>query len=45
MCGLNVLCEMFAHIYVYTHTHMNDNLVNRGAIERCYQEYPKLDGA
>ena len=31
MCDLNVLCERFSHIYVYTH--INDDIVNRGALE------------
>ena len=28
-----VLCERFAHIYVYTH--MNDDLGNKGALKVC----------
>ena len=31
MCDLNVLCERFAHIYVYTQ--MNDDVVNIGGLE------------
>ena len=31
ICDLNVLCERSTHIYVYTH--MNDDLVNRGALK------------
>ena len=42
MCGLKVLCERFAH--KYGHTHMYDDLVNRGALERCSQGYPELVG-
>ena len=37
---LNVLCERFAHIYVYTH--MNDDLVNRGDLKgvlKCILNY------
>ena len=44
MCGLNVLCGSIDHIYVYLYTHMYDNLINIGALGRCSQEYPKLDG-
>ena len=43
MCGIYVLCEKFAH--KYEHTHMNGDLLNRGALERCSQGYPKLHGA
>ena len=43
MCGLKVLCERFADMYV--HTHMYDDLVKGGALGRCSQEYPKLDDA
>ena len=24
--------------------HIYDDLVNKGSLERCFQEYPKLDG-
>ena len=41
MCGLKVLCEWFAHEYL--NTHMYEDLVNIGALERCSQEYPKPD--
>ena len=44
-CGFNVLCERISHIYVYTRTHMNDDLLNKGELDRCYQEYPKQDDA
>ena len=37
MCDLNVLCERFAHIYGYTHTHMNGDLVNRGALKGVFK--------
>ena len=30
---------------MYVHTQMYDDLVNKGALERCSQGYPKLDGA
>lgn len=36
--------------YMYIHRHktcplcMYNNIVNRGALERCYKMYPKLDG-
>ena len=38
MCGLNVLCERFFSHICTKHTHMNDDLVNRGALKevlRC----------
>ena len=36
-----VLSERFT--YMKKGTHMHDDLGNRGALERCSQEYPKLD--
>ena len=35
MCDLNVLCERFAHIYVYRY--MNDYLVNKGALTGVFK--------
>ena len=44
MCGFNCYVEGFL-TYMYIYTHMNDDLVNTGALERCSQGYPKLHGA
>ena len=41
MCCLKVLFERFSHMYVYKH--INDDLVNRGDLERSSQQHPKLD--